>query len=861
MSNEKEGSLFKLLELEKKPSVKDVRELIDKHPYAVKETNAFGWLPLHHAARYGAPVEVVQLLIDKYPDAVKEKDQYGRLPLHYAAINGALVEVIQLLMKEYPAAVKEKDKDGIFPLHFAVRNEASEDMVKLFTDEYADAVKKKDGFGGVPLHYAAGRRASVKVMQLLMNIYPDAVKMVDGDGDLPLHCATRNGASGEVIQLLTEAYPDAEKGTFFQKLLMRSKGLLGDHAKGKDLLGVSEEAHAIADAIAFKDLETPFVVGIMGGWGSGKSFTFHLIRERLKEIQQYDLTNEVVKRDFPYVGHLYLVMFGAWTFAKLCLWSSLMCCILTELNDQLDLEAAIGQQLLKKGVSVIDLMDQFNTSGKMKYATSAMEDENVREETLEWQPRGGNITKALINAITSNYDNEVKELQEKKQQLDKVRKEFEKVKDKNKQQLAWEVVTAKFNTTFLPEIKKLLKDAYTQYVKDNPDDPVPQTVDAAISSIKRWEGRCGWATKCWDLFWAGRLSPLWFIVFLSSLIFAVVLTLILKKTGAIATAIGPLLSGIFGIFDKFNDAREKLRYAQAEIAKVASEMHLDKEQVQRALEVANGAQCANDNNDEENQQDIIKLLNAEISSLEDRVWLRKGDSLKKVVGDRVGSKHYEEHLGVVHQAQADLKHISDAMMSNDGQIFPRGHPRIVLFIDDLDRCPPEKVVETLEAVQLLVKTKLFVVVLAIDSQYVTLCLEKKYEDILSQEHHPSGLDYVEKIIQLPYRVPPISAEYMKSYLQEKMKKHVESPDPSPNSGLQLRKNEEPQEKTSADEKVSKEPKRVRPNDDTRSPAPMRPDEKKPAKSAIPTEELEFTWKEMCENIRLADFSTFVFIFL
>ena len=254
--------------------------------------------------------------------------------------------------------------------------------------------------------------------------------------------ATRNGASGEVIQLLTEAYPDAAKGSFFQKL-MRSKGLLGDHAKGKDLLGVEEEAQAIADTIAFKDLQPPFVVGILGGWGSGKSFTFNLLEEHLKEIQKYDLATEVIKLDSPYVGHIYLIKFDVWTFAKGCLLSSLMNRILTELNDQLDLEAAIGSDLLMEGVSVIELLNEFATRGEMKYLKEVIKDESAKEKIRDWKPRGGNITKALINATNSNYEEEVKELKEKKQELLEITL-------KKKQQLAWEDVTADFNTTVLP---------------------------------------------------------------------------------------------------------------------------------------------------------------------------------------------------------------------------------------------------------------------------------------------------------------------------------------------------------------------------------------------------------------------------
>ena len=42
--------------------------------------------------------------------------------------------------------------------------------------------------------------------------------------------------------------------------------------------------------------------------------------------------------------------------------------------------------------------------------------------------------------------------------------------------------------------------------------------------------------------------------------------------------------------------------------------------------------------------------------------------------------------------------------------------RIVLYIDDLDRCPPERVVEVLQAVHLLLAFELFVVVVAVDAR-------------------------------------------------------------------------------------------------------------------------------------------------
>ena len=87
-----------------------------------------------------------------------------------------------------------------------------------------------------------------------------------------------------------------------------------------------------------------------------------------------------------------------------------------------------------------------------------------------------------------------------------------------------------------------------------------------------------------------------------------------------------------------------------------------------------------------------------------------------------------------------------------------------MFVDDLARCPPDKVVQMLEAVQLLVKTELFVMVMALDVRYATLCLEHQYKGILEESGFPSGLDYLEKIVQIPYRVPPIHPDSMERYL-------------------------------------------------------------------------------------------------
>lgn len=64
--------------------------------------------------------------------------------------------------------------------------------------------------------------------------------------------------------------------------------------------------------------------------------------------------------------------------------------------------------------------------------------------------------------------------------------------------------------------------------------------------------------------------------------------------------------------------------------------------------------------------------------------------------------------------------------------------RIVLYIDDLDRCPPERVVEVLQAVHLLLAFPLFIVVVGVDSRWLLRSLEKQYPEFLKLDRSARG---------------------------------------------------------------------------------------------------------------------------
>jgi hypothetical protein len=104
--------------------------------------------------------------------------------------------------------------------------------------------------------------------------------------------------------------------------------------------------------------------------------------------------------------------------------------------------------------------------------------------------------------------------------------------------------------------------------------------------------------------------------------------------------------------------------------------------------------------------------------------------------------------------------------------------RLILFIDDLDRCPPERIVDVLETLSMLADTGCGFFVLAIDPTTVRRAIELKYADLLevarrenSSDAERFGLRYLEKMVTLGINVPLIPAA------ETSMIEQVEEADP------------------------------------------------------------------------------------
>jgi HEAT repeat protein len=89
--------------------------------------------------------------------------------------------------------------------------------------------------------------------------------------------------------------------------------------------------------------------------------------------------------------------------------------------------------------------------------------------------------------------------------------------------------------------------------------------------------------------------------------------------------------------------------------------------------------------------------------------------------------------------------------------------RLVVFIDDLDRCLPEKTIEILEVIKLFLDVPRCVFVIGVAKEVIEQGIEVVYKT--EEQGIPiSGKDYTEKIIQVPFTLPPIREKVMIEYI-------------------------------------------------------------------------------------------------
>jgi WD40 repeat protein len=154
--------------------------------------------------------------------------------------------------------------------------------------------------------------------------------------------------------------------------------------------------------------------------------------------------------------------------------------------------------------------------------------------------------------------------------------------------------------------------------------------------------------------------------------------------------------------------------------------------------------------------------------------------LDRLLAEISTTDRYESFRGLTGRIHHDLRRLSDDLASarekwladKDEGAKPGGPPlqRIVLYVDDLDRCTPSRVVDVLQAVNLLLTMDLFMVVVAVDPRWLLKALSRHHRGLLRDVgagHQVSPLDYLDKIFHIPFALRPMGAragDYLRSML-------------------------------------------------------------------------------------------------
>ena len=153
------------------------------------------------------------------------------------------------------------------------------------------------------------------------------------------------------------------------------------------------------------------------------------------------------------------------------------------------------------------------------------------------------------------------------------------------------------------------------------------------------------------------------------------------------------------------------------------------------------------------------LLGAASRAVEGVRKIVKGDPSPKdtqAVAD--GSKEFLKLIDPAN-AQTPPKEI-DAFRQEFSELLEKLDKTLVVFVDNLDRCLPAQAIHTLEALRLFLFMEESAFVVAADEEMVRDSVRKHFEG--ASERHIT--DYLDKLIQVPVRVPKLGITEIRAYL-------------------------------------------------------------------------------------------------
>lgn len=513
----------------------------------------------------------------------------------------------------------------------------------------------------------------------------------------------------------------------------RLSGIDNDVAAQKqDFLNIDDDVYALASVICSRKVVPPLSIGLFGDWGSGKTFFMEKLRESVDWISKQSRLSGKLQRDLSFYKRVVQIEFNAWNYSSGNLWASLVQHILENLriNDE-------------EGANLVEqrrLEIQNNMNLKKEAIEIAQQNQQAAQNSL-------GTAKKELQDLKNTHEARVKEL---------------------KQVMARDVWS---NTVIPKEEIEDLKNIRKEIGLDtlvNSSSELLAVIGQTRALLTRGAaslapGMAGGSYRFWLGVAAILLIPVAATIVVPSLIDKAQ-----SYTQEIAAA-GAWLSTTIGVVTVW------LRNQNVRIANSIDKVEKLNGTVQQRVDAEKARQAAEAAEIEKR----ISLAQTEITAAQGRIdaaqqefdhaqlALEKTTAasvLSDLIEKRSGSEDYRRYLGLLAVIRKDFKEISDLIeqentalelmtsLESEDRDAARRINRIVLYIDDLDRCTQDKVIEVLQAVHLLLALPLFTVVVAVDSRWMSRSLAEGFPGLLSGEFGATPHDYLEKIFQIPFWV-------------------------------------------------------------------------------------------------------------
>lgn len=190
--------------------------------------------------------------------------------------------------------------------------------------------------------------------------------------------------------------------------------------------------------------------------------------------------------------------------------------------------------------------------------------------------------------------------------------------------------------------------------------------------------------------------------------------------------------------------------------------------IQKELEVESSIETLWFNPWKYNEKELIwKALVAELYSeiaQDDRITIEFLKQTVERVANFTGTLAGKEDIGTkffelfrlepqfLNQMEDFTNRLINEFVGDDG--------KLIIFVDDLDRCLPENAIKVLEAIKLFFDNSRCIFVIGLDKSII----EKGIHVIYDEKIGMSGIDYLEKIIQLPFNIPAITDKNIEQFI-------------------------------------------------------------------------------------------------